>query len=221
MHPETPEAVRLAAAHVALEIRRHAEAISLAFGERRDDIDHVIRVALAPTRTQQRADPAKDGRAATWLCRFRIYSDLDNFAEPIADSDDDLEPGAPGTTLVKGLRAVADYGVQLAVAFHNVGMLSGLDDDTLDMKVNGLRPTLSRRGGNAVWRLQYNTPNSMKPGDPRHKCYLLRIDIERAETGSGNFRHPVTPTEAPIPKSWRSPLSQRDPGTPDYGDSSQ
>lgn len=217
MTAEAPEAVRLAVATVALEIRRHAEVISLQTGQRRDDVDHAIRTALTPAKSTRAADPDKDGRAATWLCRFRIYSDRDAFIEPLADSDDELDAGAAGTTRIKGLRAVADYAVQIAGLFHdNPGPLVGLDGDTLDMKVNGLRPTLSRRGGNAVWRLYYNTPRSVKPSDPRHFAYLIRIDLERAEAGSGNFSRTTEPTHptdgrAPI-RNWnKATLSQRDP----------
>lgn len=218
MHPETPDAVRLAVAKVALEIRSHAEAISLAYGERREEIDHAIRTALAPPRGIAKADPETDKRAATWLCRFRIYSDRDGFTEPEADSDDDLDPGAPGTTLIKGLRAVGDYAVQLAAAYHdNPGPLAGLSGEALDKKVAGLRPTLSRRGGNATWRLYYNTPRSIQPSNPRHFAYLIRIDLERAEAGSGNFNRTTDPTHEPLAETPRAAfgnhaLSQRDPG---------
>jgi hypothetical protein len=206
MNPETLELVRLAVARLALEVRSHADAISLQTGDRRDDIDRVIRLELAPPKELRAADPDKDQRAATWLCRFRIYSDRDSFAEPEADSDDDLAPDLPGTVKIKGLRQVADYAAETAGLYHG-GPLQGLDVDTLEMKTRGIRPTLSRRGGNAVWRLYYNTAQTFRPAEPTRFAYMVRIDLEQIEAGSGNFKreseprggwHPVAADREPI-----------------------
>lgn len=113
-----------------------------------------------------------DGRAARWRCRIRLYDDA-RPGEPAADSDPELPADAAGTVFCAGLKGVADTVLQLAEVFHGTAELPGLDPDTLDRKIPGLRPTLSRRGGNACWRLKYTTP--------RGAHWLARVDLERVE----------------------------------------
>lgn len=123
---------------------------------------------------------AMDSRTARWRCRFRIY-DARQMDEPVADSDDELPPGAPGSMVIAGLPNVGTEAIALAQAFHKSGQLSGLNSQMLDKSLKGLRPTISRRGGNAVWRLPYDTidtynEHSLKRG------WLMRVDIIREET---------------------------------------
>jgi hypothetical protein len=96
-----------------------------------------------------------DSRAAMWRVRVRLYR-KENPAEPEADSDDDLSPDAPGSTVIAGLPAVADHLMALAGGFHKCAC-GGLDEQTLRHRLKSLRPTLSRRGGNARWRVPYMT----------------------------------------------------------------
>ena len=118
-----------------------------------------------------------DNRAVAWRLRLRLYATDDTATEPVADSDPDLPPDQSGTIICRGLPAVADYLRDTATAFHtgaddHPGLtITGLDSATLAHRIKGLRPTLSRRGGNAVFRVAYGTPG--------HE-WLARIDIERA-----------------------------------------
>ena len=116
-----------------------------------------------------------DNRANDWRLRLRLYES--GAGEPVADSDPDLPPDQPGTIICRGLTAVADYLRDTATAFHtgandHPGLtITGLDSATLARRIKGLRPTLSRRGGDAVFRVAYATPG--------HE-WSARIDIEKA-----------------------------------------
>ena len=132
---------------------------------------------------EQLSDLELDKRAAKWRCRIRLY--LGDSSEPQADSDPDLEADAPGTVICAGLRGVADTVIQMAAAFHDAPTLAGLEPATLDAKIRGLRPTLSRRGGNAVWRLPYTV------GD---NPWLARVDLERVAEPGADYQEPAKPT---------------------------
>jgi hypothetical protein len=116
-----------------------------------------------------------DGRTARWRCRFRVYREGQD--EPEADSDAELRPDLPGTTVIAGLPNVASEVIALAAAFHSKAMVLGLSREELSRKLDGLRPTLSRRGGNAVWRLEYKTIDMNTHGTERN--WLMRVDIIR------------------------------------------
>ncbi len=212
MTPESVQVIEREARNVLAFIETVAEAASLETGDRKADFVDALRAAVAPRHYAPPKEAGVDHRATLWRFRVRIYGWQDNFADPIADSDADLEAGDPGTLETRGLRLVADMAVRMATEFHADGPLSGLDADTLDRKVKGLRPTLSRRGGNAVWRLHYNTQRSIKPGAPGDMAYLLRIDLERIDEGQTHRGPPrqTTPTHAaPAPAERRLPT----PGT--------
>lgn len=118
-----------------------------------------------------------DGRAQRWRCRFRIY-DQRNQDEAVADSDDELPPGEPGTWIIEGLPGVATEVVAVATAYHKTGQLAGLSPDELRHRLKSLRPTLSRRGGKAVWRLEYDTFDTFS--ERTHKRgWLMRVDIQK------------------------------------------
>lgn len=112
-----------------------------------------------------------DGRANTWRARIRLYQD-EYPNEPTADSDPDLGPDKPGASTFKGLPAVAECVAELAHEFHR-GPCAGLNVETLKEKLKGLRPTISRRRGNAVWRLGYKAPDGY--------TWTARVDIERID----------------------------------------
>jgi hypothetical protein len=113
-----------------------------------------------------------DGRAARWRCRIRLYDETQP-AEPQADSDPELDADKPGTVICVGLRGVVAELYQVAMQFHGTPHLAGLEPAHLESKIPGLRPTLSRRGGNACWRLKYKTP--------RGNDWTARVDMERIE----------------------------------------
>ena len=113
-----------------------------------------------------------DGRVASWRVRVRLYR-ADRADEPEADSDPDLPPDKPGATILPGLPAVAEHLATLAQGFH-AGAAAGLDNATLRHRLKGLRPTISRRGGDAVWRVPYRVAVAGSAQD-----WLARVDVER------------------------------------------
>ena len=121
-----------------------------------------------------------DGRNVRWRARVRLYSATDDFKEPVADSDPELPSDNPGTEILPGLAAVADYLAQLAALYHNTPLCVGLDTATLDHRLKSLRPTISRRGGNAAWRVPYHTVEHIGEREITRE-WLGRVDIERVE----------------------------------------
>jgi hypothetical protein len=119
-----------------------------------------------------------DARAAQWRCRFRLY-DARNMDEPAADSDPELRPDQAGTVIVRGLSGVAAELMQLAATFHNTADLFGLDPHELARRLKALRPTLSRRKGNAVWRVPYDTAETYSAQAGHVPGWLARVDIGR------------------------------------------
>lgn len=118
----------------------------------------------------QLSDLELDKRTRQWRVRIRLY-DQARPQEPQADSDPELAPDAPGTMICSGLGGVADTVMVMAHQFHEAPCL-GLDAETLNAKIPGLRPTLSRRRGNAVWRLVYTVCG---------REWLARVDLERCD----------------------------------------
>lgn len=120
-----------------------------------------------------------DGRAVRWRVRVRLYNTA-RMDEPEADSDDDLPADKPGTTILSGLPAVAEHLAILASGFHKQPP-KGLDMNTLRHRLNSLRPTISRRGGNAVWRVPYRILQTAHnfSGDTREQEWLARVDVEK------------------------------------------
>lgn len=136
-----------------------------------------MNVELCPTCSQPIKRPDLDGRAVKWRTRTRIYDRTRLGDEPAADTDPDLSPELKGTTVLVGLPMVACEVRELAHLFHSgQGSCVGLEQETLLHKLKGLRPTLSRRGGNAVWRLPYTVAG---------REWLVRVDIERVEATNG------------------------------------
>lgn len=120
-----------------------------------------------------------DGRAARWRVRVRLYNAA-RMDEPEADSDPDLPADRGGTEIVAGLPGVASHLAVLASTFHKQAC-AGLDDATLRHRLKGFRPTLSRRGGEGVWRVPYRIfqAGDAFHGDSREQDWLARVDVER------------------------------------------
>jgi hypothetical protein len=106
---------------------------------------------------REREGAGVDPRNGLWRTRLRLY-DMRTPDEPLWDSDPMLDPRAPGTEIIAGLPEVAVAVGAAAVAFHG-GQCIGLDHATLLHRIKSLRPTLSRRGGNARWRIPYQAPD--------------------------------------------------------------
>lgn len=119
-----------------------------------------------------------DARTAQWRVRVRLYNAL-RMDEPEADSDPDLPPDHPGQTVLNGLPAVAEHLAQLASTYHRQSC-AGLDHASLMHRLKSLRPTISRRGGDATWRVPYRIFQAGAfEGDKREQEWLARVDVER------------------------------------------
>ena len=120
-----------------------------------------------------------DGRAVKWRIRVRLYDMRRDPPELEADTEaESPDQDAPGSTICLGLPDVADTLRDLATSFHSSPVL-GLDDATLRHRLKSLRPTLSRRKGNAVWRVPYEVAATFN-GDPVKFPWMARVDIEKA-----------------------------------------
>jgi len=165
-------------------IERHAEALSQALAEHAQEAAQEAGVqplaALEALRKAmlRAAAGELDGRASYWRVRVRLYT-AERLDDPVADSDPDALPDETGETVLRGLPAVAEHLAALAGGYHGLPCV-GLDGATLRHKLRGLRPTLSRRKGTAVWRLNYTTYEVLA-GVERERAWLARVDIERAE----------------------------------------
>jgi hypothetical protein len=120
-----------------------------------------------------------DARTAKWRCRFRLYRE-ENGDEPIADTDADQPPDRPGHAVIAGLPNVAAELVGIASGFHGKSPVVGLSREAMERRLKGLRPTLSRRGGNAVWRVPYRTIENFN-GQSTERGWLMRVDIVREQ----------------------------------------
>jgi hypothetical protein len=183
MNPETTRlksAVATALGGLLTHMREAADSIAADF-----NLDNMAAMSLlgrgiADQFQEPSAAAVMDGRTAQWRCRFRIY-DARNNAEPVADTDPELAPGAPGTMVIAGLPNVATTLAQIASQFHGDHTLAGLSGEELSRRLRGLRPTLSRRGGTATWRVPYDTLQSYNERAMK-RSWLMRVDISR-ETG--------------------------------------
>lgn len=180
MNPENvrlKEAVSGALAALMGTMREAADAIAADF-----NLDHAAALSLlgrgiAGHFSEPTAGGIMDGRTASWRCRFRIY-DARNVDEPAADTDPELGPGDPGTMVIAGLPNVAATLAQIAVQFHGKDQLAGLSSEELHRRLQGLRPTLSRRGGQGTWRVPYDTLQSFNDRTLT-RGWLMRVDIQR------------------------------------------
>lgn len=163
----------------AVDAELMLQAAALALAAQTPPTDAVAAVAgEMQRRWGLRTLPAVDGRAAQWRCRVRLYRgerDAGDAGEPQADTDPDAQANAPGSAVLSGLPAVADELAALAAAYHGSDC-SGLERDTLLHRLKALRPTLSRRGGDAVWRVPYAVYEAN--GGAGH-AWLARVDVER------------------------------------------
>jgi len=111
---------------------------------------------------------SSDARTAQWRVRVRLYREP-QLTEPEADTDKEQAPDYPGETVIAGLPGVAEHLRELAIVYHGP-VTAGLDAATLLHRLKALRPTLSRRGGDAVWRVPYTVSGA---------GWLARVDVRR------------------------------------------
>lgn len=125
--------------------------------------------------TPQPTQAERDGRAAWWRVRVRLYAKTKQ-DEPVGDSDPERPPDAAGSLVVHGLPAVAAELTGLAELYHSE-TIADLSDAVLRHRLKSLRPTLSRNKGEAVWRVPYATADTRE--------WLARVDIQRCGEQEG------------------------------------
>lgn len=170
MADEYKTAVRRIADHVLSDARRLAGHLGTAIGapESRvlaDVLDLVHK--LRPVSAQLE----RDKRATYWRARMRLYAPSGSLE---ADSDPELDPTAPGATVVRGLPGVAEWAGELVQYFHagRGEKVAWLSNTEAHRKLRALRSTLSRKGGKTTWRVEYQVDS--------HPWKAL-IDIQREE----------------------------------------
>jgi hypothetical protein len=122
-----------------------------------------------------------DGRAVHWSARLRLYDSSDNYREPVADTDENLDPTKPGATLFSSLPSILPALAQFVFAFHgNPG--GGLGSADFKRKLNTLRNQLSVRGdGSGIMRLPYLVADIARGGSPWERHMIARVDVLRAD----------------------------------------
>lgn len=140
----------------------------------------VVKSKLSTTRTD---GLALDGRAVKW--RVRVQLQRGERPDVVADTDPGRRLDEPGTEIVHGLPAVAAMVAEICTAYHVGKELRGLDETTLRHALKSVRPALSRRGGEAIWRPRYevvsHTPGlaEQQPDRPRVEAWVARVDVRR------------------------------------------
>lgn len=102
------------------------------------------------------AQAEKDKRAVYWRIRIQLFNPAGDL---VADTDPERAQEAPGTEVVRSLPAVAERLNETLQSFHTGQQLGGVTMPELTHRIKSLRPTLSRRGGNASWRVPYMAGN--------------------------------------------------------------
>jgi hypothetical protein len=161
--------VAFAVEQLLVSVQEHTQHIATAQGISLPSASVALVSALSTALMTLNPASSMDRREVQWRVRVRLYLAA-RHDEPQADSDPDLPPDKPGATLIAGLPGVAEYLATLATGFHEGATVSGLDEATLRHRLKSLRPTLSRRGGDAVWRVKYKAGGT---------DWLARVDVER------------------------------------------
>jgi len=172
---DSAEAIARAVVILKGQLEQHAAAISADYNLENGATEQLIFGGLA-FHFHVPASLDNDNRAAYWRCRFRFYKHGRD--EPEQDTDSELPPDAPGTEIIRGLPAVATALLDYARVVHGNVALNGLSTGTLRESLRSLRPTLSRRKGNATWRLLYNTFETFTDGKGP-PGWLARVDLLR------------------------------------------
>jgi hypothetical protein len=164
---DTSDIVRKVADTTAELCSAAASAAELPFAE---VYKKVIAEFFLATRGAAHTTIEMDARTVNWCVRIRLY-DMRQPNEVQADTDPDLPPGHDGTMIRHGLPGVAEWLIEVATEYHGE-QCGGLDMMRLRHRLKGLRPTLSRRGGNGVWRVPYVCSR----GEWSARCDVVRVN---------------------------------------------
>jgi hypothetical protein len=114
-----------------------------------------------------------DGRAVRWRVRLRLF---DSHDELQADTCPESATDYPGDDVIAGLPAVVDWAESICREFHHAAgfTVSWITHAEKKKRLRSIRPTLSRSGGVAIWRIHYTVD-----GDGQ---WLALINVAREET---------------------------------------
>ena len=118
---------------------------------RRTITEHVKRA-----KPSQLVDYRADGRAALWRVRLTIWRGATEAQrELFADTDAPKRYEDPGSELIQGLPAVAQWAWDLITQAHAGSTIADLSLATMRARLGTLRVALSNQGGEVVWRHRY------------------------------------------------------------------
>jgi len=172
MADEYKKAIARIADHALNDARRLATSLSQAIGAPESKVLADVLDSVNERRPVS-AQLEKDKRASYWRVRLKLFKSSDGGLE--ADSDPELPLEEPGATVVRGLPGVAEWAGELVEAFHGGRgeTAKWLDNATTQKRLKSLRPTLSRKHGKAVWRVDYEVNG---------EAWRALIDIVREDT---------------------------------------
>lgn len=139
-------------------------------------------------------DYVPDGRSARWRVRLTIWRGPSDRGDLHADSDFPADLERPGTTLIHGLPAVAEWVWGLIEQAHPGRAIEELSLVAIKHKLRTLRVALSNQHGSCAWRLRYSvapdaTPVVRVPGslrgldkqDQEAESFLAFVQVSREE----------------------------------------
>lgn len=157
-----------------------------------DALRHMKRSAtdrIKAAKPNELVDYVPDGRAATWRVRLTIWrGSSDANRELFADTDSPKPYEAPGSELVQGLPAVANWTWALIQQAHPGATLQDIDAATVHRRLPTLRVALSNQRGEVVWRHRYIVAADETPTAPRDPDALKSLrDVASRTRGAAPF----------------------------------
>lgn len=143
-------------ARVALDLMAQVRAEAVKLAQQTGEPDSKVLAELLDALNQHKPISAKaeaDKRTVRWRIRLFLYAPN---GQLVADTDPELPAESPGTIVVASLPGVAEEVHSTISRHYGAQKLDGVDMTTLLHRIKSLRPTLSRRGGNATWRVPFH-----------------------------------------------------------------
>lgn len=132
----------------------------------------------------------RDGRAAPWRVRVRLY-DAKDLTTAEADTDPELPGTEPGATEMYGLPRAATFAAETATRYHNAAC-AGLQPAALNRKVSSLRTQLSNGKKDSGWFNADYSVIEFHGHEQRPRQMTLRCDVTRATAVEPARRMPGT-----------------------------
>jgi hypothetical protein len=140
---------------VALDLMGQIRAQAVALAGQTGEPESKVLAELLDAINKHKPIAAKaeaDKRTVRWRIRLLLYAPS---GELVADTDPELPPEAPGTIVVASLPGVAEELHSTIMRHYGGHKLEGVTMPELLHRIRSLRPTLSRRGGAATWRVPF------------------------------------------------------------------